>query len=108
MPASSVCLSAVSEAELRYGLAKIPAATKLKTLVESFLSVVKILPWDSDAAEQYGMLRARLERDGLVMGNMEMMIGAHGLAMSATLVTNDGAFARIKNLKVADWTKPQG
>jgi predicted nucleic acid-binding protein len=33
------------------------------------------------------------------------MIRAHALAMGAVLVTNDRAFTRIKNWKVADWTK---
>ena len=54
VPPQSVFPSAVTEAELRYGLAKLPAATRLKILVESFLSVVKILPWDSQAASEYG------------------------------------------------------
>jgi len=105
VPPETVFLSAVTEAELRYGLAKLPAATRLKTLVEKFLSVVKILPWDSEAASQYGILRASLEREGMVMGNLDMMIGAHALSAGATLATNDGAFGRIKNLKIADWTK---
>jgi len=39
------------------------------------------------------------------MGNLDMMIGAHALAVGAVLVTNDRAFTRIKNLKVADWTR---
>jgi tRNA(fMet)-specific endonuclease VapC len=105
VPPESVFLSAVTEAELRYGLAKLPGATRLKTLVESFLTVVKILPWDSDAACRYGTLRASLELDGMVMGNLDMMIGAHALAVGAILATNDRAFSRVKDLKIADWTK---
>ncbi len=105
VPPESVFLSSVTEAELRFGVAKLPAATRLKTLVEKFLSVVKILPWDSDAASQYGLLRATLEREGMIMGNLDMMIAAHALAADAILATNDAAFGRIKDLKIADWTK---
>ena len=105
VPSESVFLSAVTEAELRFGLAKLPGATRLKTLVESFLTVVKILPWDSEAACRYGTLRASLELDGMVMGNLDMMIGAHALAVGAILATNDRAFSRVKDLKIADWTK---
>jgi tRNA(fMet)-specific endonuclease VapC len=65
---------------------------------------VAILPWDSDAARKYGQLRAVLERDGQPMGNLDVMIAAHALAVGAVLVTNDQAFARIKKLKVEDWT----
>ena len=39
------------------------------------------------------------------MGNLDMMIGAHALALGAVMVTNDGAFSRIAKLKVVDWTK---
>jgi tRNA(fMet)-specific endonuclease VapC len=105
IPVASVFISAVTEAELRYGVARRPDATRLETLVKDFLRTVTILPWDSQAAEQYGWLRARLEREGKPMGNLDIMIGAHALAVGAVLVTNDRAFTRIKNLKVADWTK---
>ena len=64
-----------------------------------------ILPWDSEAAQRYGQIRAALEREGQAMGNLDMMIGAHALALGAVLVTNDQAFTRIKELNVEDWTK---
>ena len=65
-----------------------------------------ILPWDSEAAQHYGQIRAALERQGQPMGDLDMMIGAHALAPGAILVTNDRAFTRLKALKVEDWTKP--
>jgi tRNA(fMet)-specific endonuclease VapC len=100
-----LAISAVTEGELRFGAARRPEATRLHALVEDFLLRVTILPWDSGAARQYGQLRATLERDGLPMGNLDMMIGAHALAVGAVLVSNDQAFTRIKSLKVEDWTK---
>ena len=105
VPIADVFISSVTEAELRYGLARRPDASRLRALVEDFLLTVTILPWDSEAAKQYGSLRAGLEREGLPMANLDIMIGAHALAIGAVLVTNDRAFARIKDLKVADWTK---
>jgi tRNA(fMet)-specific endonuclease VapC len=101
VPVANVFISTVTEAELRYGVARLPDATRLGTLVEDFLRTVTILPWDSEAAKQYGWLRATLEREGRPMGNLDMMIGAHALAAGAVLVTNDRAFTRIKNLKLA-------
>jgi len=58
VPISQVFLSSVTEGELRYGVAK-RAATKLQRLVEEFLLRVTVLPWDSDAAKQYGQVRRR-------------------------------------------------
>jgi tRNA(fMet)-specific endonuclease VapC len=80
--------------------------TRLRTVVNEFLLMVTVLPWDSDAARQYGQLRATLERKGQPMGSLDMMIGAHALASALILVTNDRAFGRVKELKVQDWTKP--
>ena len=94
----------MTEGELRYGLARLPDATRLPTLVDEFLLRVTILPWDSAAAQQYGQLRARLECEGQPMGNLDMLIGAQALALDLILVTNDQAFKRIKKLKVEDWT----
>jgi tRNA(fMet)-specific endonuclease VapC len=101
---AQVFISAVTEGELRYGVARRPAATKLHQVVEEFLHRVTVLPWDSDAARQYGRLRADLERLGQSMGNLDMMIGAQAMAAGAILVSNDRAFTRIKKLTVEDWT----
>lgn len=101
---TAVGISAITEAELRYGLARKPGATALATAVTAFLRHVQTLPWDSDAAERYGRLRAELETAGTPLGGMDMLIAAHALALGATLVTNDQAFRRVPNLAFEDWT----
>jgi tRNA(fMet)-specific endonuclease VapC len=105
VPMAQLAISAVTEGELRFGAARLPRAVRLHALIEDFLLRVTILPWDSDAARQYGQLRATLEREGQPMGNLDIIIAAHALAVGAVLVTNDQAFARIKKLKLEDWTK---
>jgi tRNA(fMet)-specific endonuclease VapC len=106
VPMAQLAISAVTEGELRYGAARRPGAPRLRTIVDEFLLRMTILPWDSEAAHHYGRIRAALEREGQPMGNLDTMIGAHALALGAVLVTNDQAFARIKELNVEDWTKP--
>ncbi len=102
---SEVGISVVTEAELRFGVARKSAATRLQLAVEEFLLRVEILPWDSQAAEHYATLRTALEDAGAPMGNMDMMIAAQALAAGAVLVTHDRVFHRVKQLKVEDWTK---
>jgi tRNA(fMet)-specific endonuclease VapC len=102
---AELAISAVTEGELRFGAARLPHAARLHAMIEDFFLRVAVLSWDSDAAQQYGQLRAALEREGQPMGNLDAMIGAHALALGAILVTNDRAFGRIKKLKVEDWTK---
>jgi tRNA(fMet)-specific endonuclease VapC len=91
-------LSAITVAEIRYGLARRPEATALKALMDGFLASVLVLPWGRDEAETYGRVRAKLEKSGLSLGNMDMMIAAHAIVAGATLVTNDKTFGQVDEL----------
>src|SRR5438445_4347021 len=102
---AQLAISSVTEGELRFGAARLTRAARLHGLIENFFERVTILAWDSPAAQQYGPLRAALEREGQPMGSFDMMIGAHALASGLILVTSDRAFNRIKKLKIEDWTK---
>ena len=106
VPMYELAISAVTEGELRYGVARLPAGARLNAIVEEFLIRVAVHPWDSAAAQEYGRVRAALERAGDALGNLDTMIAAHALARGSVLVTHDKAFARVKGLKIADWTKP--
>ena len=105
VPMAEVGISVVTEAELRFGMARLPEATRLKTVVEEFLLRVEVLPWNSEAARHYARIRATLEKEGEPMGNLDMMIAAQALAADAVLVTHDRAFRRVKGLRVEDWSK---
>ena len=91
-------MCAITEAEIRYGRAKRPEATTLKTLMDGFLASIQVLPWSRDEADTYGHVRARLEKNRMSLGNMDMMIAAHAVATGAVLVTNDKAFAQVDEL----------
>jgi tRNA(fMet)-specific endonuclease VapC len=98
------CISSITEAEVRYGLAKRPQAHALRAAVEGSLFKLRILPWGSKEAAAYGNLRARLEAAGKVLAEMDLLIAAHAIALGAVLVTNDKALARIKDLHgTANW-----
>ncbi|PHV09551.1 VapC toxin family PIN domain ribonuclease [Chitinimonas sp. BJB300] len=105
VPMAQVCISAITEGELRFGVAKRPDSPKLHAAIHEFLLRVDTLPWDSAAAESYGELRASLERAGKPLGNLDMLIAAHAMAASVTLITNDKAFLQVKGLQVEDWSK---
>ena len=104
VPMAELAISSVTEGELHYGAAR-SLSLPLKATIEQFLLGVIVFPWDSEAARQYGLLRATLEREGRVLGSLDMMIAAHAIALHVILITNDRAFGRIKLLKTEDWTK---
>ena len=51
------CLSSIVVAEIRYGLAKRSAATRLQALTEATLETLEILPWTEACTRIYGQLR---------------------------------------------------
>jgi tRNA(fMet)-specific endonuclease VapC len=95
----AVCLSVITEAEIRYGLAKRPEATALRERMEWFLSSVKVLEWGRDEAIAYGAIRARLESSGRNLENMDLQIASHAVAVGAVLVTSDNVFAFVEELQ---------
>lgn len=103
-PAAEVCISSITEAELRYGAAKRQSKSLLR-LIESFLDIAQVAVWDSQAALVYGEQRASMERTGLVMGALDQLIAAHATSMGMTIVTSDAAFSMVPGLVVEDWTK---
>src|SRR5260370_8915094 len=68
VPMAEVGISVVTEAELRFGVARRPEATSLKIVVEEFLLRVEALPWSSAAARPYPLVPPRLEIHGRPMG----------------------------------------
>lgn len=104
VPMAELGISAVTEGELRFGAA-CSGSAGLQATVEQFLLGVSIFAWDSQAAKEYGRLRSALEREGRVMGSLDMMIAAHAMALGLILVTGDRAFGRIRRLRLEDWTK---
>jgi tRNA(fMet)-specific endonuclease VapC len=98
------CISAITEAELQYGLAKSRNAAVLRHALEGFFAKIQVLPWGREEAQTYGGLRAKQEVVGKPLGNLDMLIAAHAISVGAILVTNDRAFSHVPGLPAtANW-----
>ncbi len=105
LPMRSVSVSAVTQGELIYGVAKRGHPAALSVLVHEFLIRVEVLPWTGQVATVYGELRAACARRGVNLSALDMMIAAQAVAQSAVLVTRDKAFDRVEEgLKLENWT----
>ncbi|MDD2884314.1 MAG: type II toxin-antitoxin system VapC family toxin [Dechloromonas sp.] len=114
VPMASIAISAVTQAELLYGVAKRGHPPGLAARVREFLIRVTVLPWTTEVGEVYGALRAECEATGITLAPMDMMIAAHAktldLAASTVrnevvLITRDRVFRRVPgNFKVDDWS----
>lgn len=98
------CISVITEAELRFGLARRTVNIDLRRIVENYLASVDILPWASASAQRYGLLRAELEALGKPLAPMDLLIASHAMAEDCTLVTADRAFTQVPGLRVFDWS----
>jgi tRNA(fMet)-specific endonuclease VapC len=106
LPMEEIAISAVTEGELFYGLAKRGYPAALSDRVRQFLLRVDVLPWDHGVTQAYGSLRAACEAKGVTLAPLDMMIAAHAVAVDATLITRDKAFSKVSSpLRTDDWTK---
>jgi tRNA(fMet)-specific endonuclease VapC len=72
--------------------------------LERFLLPIEVADFDQRASVAYGLVRAYLEREGKIIGSMDMLIGSHALSLGILLITNNtDEFQRIPKLKVEDW-----
>jgi tRNA(fMet)-specific endonuclease VapC len=98
-----ICTSIVVACELRFGTEKRGSA-RLTDIVERTLCAFDVQPLTQDADIHYARLRCDLERKGVPIGQHDMLIAAHALALDATLVTaNTGEFARVAGLRSENW-----
>lgn len=104
LPMEDITISAVTEGELLFGLAKRSYPTGLTERVRQFLLRVDVLPWDHDVTHAYSDLRASCEAQGVNLAPLDMMIAAHAVAAGAVLVTRDEAFSHVPEpLKTDAW-----
>ncbi len=101
-----MCISAITYAELMHGVEKSQAVEKNRLAMSLFLSPITIYEFDNYAAEEYGRVRAELEKKGTPIGPMDMLIAGHARAEGLIVVTNNTReFNRVEGLLVEDWTK---
>jgi tRNA(fMet)-specific endonuclease VapC len=103
-PIESMCVSAVTEAELLFWIARRPRDARTRESVQDFLGLVPSLAWDSRAAAVYAVKREEQMRKGRPLASEDLMIAAHALSLGLTLVTSDGAFLSVEGLITEDWT----
>jgi len=99
-----VSVSCITVSELEYGVAKSSKPQQNRDALDAFLAPLEILPFNGEATHRYGQIRAYLEKEGKLIGAMDMLIAAHALSASITLVTNNTKeFGRIPELRLENW-----
>jgi tRNA(fMet)-specific endonuclease VapC len=90
--------------ELEYGTLRSRLPARRRGELETGLTALRHVPFDSAAALAAARLRIELERQGLTIGPLDMLIAGTAVSRGATLVTNNAAeFSRVPGLRVVDW-----
>lgn len=101
-----LCISSITLAELEHGVEKSRFPNRNRTALLQFLSILDVLPFDDDAAIEYGKICADLQRKGTPIGTMDMLIAGHARAEKVTLVTNNvREFERVPDLQIENWAE---
>lgn len=91
--------------EVEYGAWNTGSVSRRKA-TQNLLALVPRVPFDNAAASEAVRIRIELERRGLVIGPLDLMIAGSAVSRQAVLITNNTAeFSRIRGLRLQDWTK---
>lgn len=97
-------ISSITVSELYYGAYKSLHVEKNLLALEYFLKPFNIVEFDTKASIAYGKIRANLEKEGKIIGGLDMLIAACALANNSVLVTNNTKeFERVENLVIENW-----
>lgn len=103
----AIGMSLITYGELRHGAEKSVRRDDALALLEQLTEFIPVLFPQAEVGERYGALRADLERNGTPIGNNDLWIAAHALALGVTLVTNNTReFERVRDLRMENWVAP--
>jgi tRNA(fMet)-specific endonuclease VapC len=100
----TVGMSLITYGELRYGAEKSARRPEALDNLGKLAELIPVLTPEPVVGETYGSLRAHLERLGTPLGNNDLWIAAHALALGVSLVSNNiREFKRVPKLKLQNW-----
>jgi tRNA(fMet)-specific endonuclease VapC len=98
-------ISEITVAELKYGVEKSANPDKNRPVINELIDKFKQLPIYG-ALDIYAKEKARLKKEGNIVDDLDLLIGATAIENNMILVTNNEKhFTRLQNIKVENWTK---
>jgi tRNA(fMet)-specific endonuclease VapC len=100
---SEISMSAITLAELRYGADR-KRSRRLHSLIDTFAAAIEVIPFDENAAMEFGRIGNILAERGTPIGDFDVLIAAHAIALRCTLVTSNARrFLKVPGLTVENW-----
>lgn len=101
---SEIAIPSIVAYELEYGTLKVEGPQR-RRILSRMLDGLEEVPFDRAAAREAARIRLELERRGIVIGPLDVLVAGTAFSRGHTLATNNTReFSRIKGLKLEDWT----
>ncbi len=101
-----VAICVITLAELLFGVEKsIKKEANLEKL-NSFIKFLKIIEFGKKEASTYAKIKANLQKNGQLIGELDMQICGTAMANDLIVITNNTKeFERVVGMRLEDWTK---
>lgn len=98
-------ISEMTVAELKYGVENSKTIEDMRVIVEALLPKFSVIPI-YNSLDIYAKEKARLRKQGLMIDDFDILIGATAVTFEMVMVTNNVAhLSRLENIVIEDWTK---
>jgi tRNA(fMet)-specific endonuclease VapC len=102
-----VRLSAITLAELRFGIENGEFRSQNEKILSGLLEFLQVDDFPGGAARDFGQIKTRLLSGGKPIGPYDLLVAAHARHIGAMLVTNnEREFRRVPGLSVQNWLRP--
>ena len=99
-------ISCFNLAELLYGAYNSESVEKNLERVRFIENTISVIALDNKAIDIFASTKAMLRKQGNLIDDMDLLIGAIALSNQLILVTNNEKhFSRIPDLQIENWTK---
>lgn len=97
-------ISEITVAELKYGVENSKTVEIMRVIVETFIPKFAVIPI-YNSLDIYAKEKAKLRKQGLLIDDFDILIGATAVANNMVMVTNNVAhLSRLDDIVVEDWT----
>jgi len=97
-------ISEMTVAELKYGVENSKTVEAMRKIVEALIPKFFVIPI-YNSLDIYAKEKAKLRKQGLMIDDFDILIGATAVANDMVMVTNNVAhLSRLDSIVIEDWT----
>ena len=96
-------ISEVTVAEMKYGVENSKTIELMRPIVEAFIPKFVVIPIYA-SLDVYAKEKAKLKKQGLLIDDFDILIGATSINHNMVMVTNNTShLSRLENFIIEDW-----